>query len=452
MVLEPLKMIACLAGAAMISWRLLAVSLIVAPLAGYVMVRLAKSLKKANRKSMEEMAQLFTRLAESIAGIQSVKAFSMERYERRQFHQGGKKCYSKAMRIMLFNALGRATGEFMGMGIICMAILVGAYLVSQQKTSILGIPIMDKPLSLGALMAFYALLAGASDPARKLAEVMNPLQRGLAASDRIYEVLDREPTIVDPKEPKTLYNPRPELVFENLSFHYVPDKPVLRHLNLRIPFGETVALVGPNGCGKTTLASLLLRFYDPVAGAVKLDGIDLRELRMRDIRQMTGLVAQQAVLFDDTVRNNIRYGSPNASDDEVTAAAEKAFAHRFIVEKLQDGYDTIVGERGGKLSGGQRQRVLLARAILRDPKFLILDEATSQIDLESEQLIHKVLEQFVRNRTTLLITHRMSSIALANRIIVMDAGQIIDCGSHDELVRRCGLYQRLHDLGFRQTA
>jgi ATP-binding cassette subfamily B protein/subfamily B ATP-binding cassette protein MsbA len=244
----------------------------------------------------------------------------------------------------------------------------------------------------------------------------------------------------------------PELVFDRVSFQYAPEHRVLNEVELRIPFGETVAIVGPNGCGKTTLVNLLPRFCDPTAGAVRLDGIDLRDLRLKELRRMIGLVAQQAMLFDDTILNNIRYGSPHASDDEVIAAAEQAFAHRFILEKLTEGYATTVGERGCRLSGGQRQRILLARAILRNPKFLILDEATSQVDLESEQLIHRVLEQFVRGRTTLLITHRMSSIALADRIVVMDNGRIIDAGKHHELLGRCELYMRLQQLGFQRAA
>ena len=452
MILEPLKIVACLIGAALICWRLLVVSLLVAPLAAWIIVRLSQSLKKANRRAMEEMGKLYEQLSETFSGIYAVKAFGMERHERRRFHERGKSYFRKAMRIMFYNALGRASSEFLIMVIVCIAIVTGAFLVINQQTTLLGIPIMDRPLGLGPLLGFYALLIGVSDPARKMSEVWNTLQRGMAGADRLYEALDKVPKIVDPPEPKALPSLRPDLVFENVTFHYQKGQTVLSDINLTVRFGETVAIVGPNGCGKTTLCNLLPRFYDPIAGAVKLAGIDLRELRIKDIRSLTGLVAQQAMLFDDTVWNNIRYGSPQAKRDEVIAAAEKAFAHKFITEKLPHGYETEVGERGGALSGGQRQRIVLARAILRDPKFLILDEATSQIDLESEQLIHRVLEQFIRGRTTLLITHRMSSIALADKIVVMDQGRILDAGSHDELVRRCDLYGRLYHLGFKEIA
>jgi ATP-binding cassette subfamily B protein/subfamily B ATP-binding cassette protein MsbA len=452
MILEPLKMMTCLVCAAIICWKLLIISLLVAPLAAYVMVRLVRSMRKANRRAMEDVSLLYTVLSETLQNIQTVKAFGMERHERRRYHRSGKTVFHRTMRIAMFNALARGSAEFMGMAIICMAIGVGAYLVIHPQAAIFGVPILDKPLTLSSLMAFYALLAGVSDPARKMSEVAGVLQRGIAASDRIFDILDAQPTIVDPPVPTSLATPRPELVFEQVAFQYSTGQRVLEGIDLTIPFGQTVAIVGPNGCGKSTLVNLLPRFYDVTEGAVKLDGLDIRKLRVKELRRLIGLVAQQATLFDETVMNNIRYGSPQATDEQVIAAAEKAHAHRFIIERLEKGYQTTVGERGGRLSGGQRQRVLLARAILRDPQFLILDEATSQIDLESEQLIHKVLETFIRGRTTLMITHRLSSIALADRIVVMDGGRIIDSGTHEQLMGRCELYSKLHRLGFQQAA
>lgn len=450
--LEPLKMLACLIGAALICWRLLLLSLVIAPLAAFLYYKLAQSLKRANRRAMEQMSQLYGRITESLTGILSVKAFGMEQHERRRFHEASKLFFFRSQRIAVYFALARTSTELTGTIIISLAVLAGAYLVLNQQTTLLGIKIMERPLSSGSLLAFYALLAGVSDPARKLADVFNYIQRGLAAADRIYEVLDAEPTIVDPPKPEVLRNPKPEVVFENVSFHYQPGQPVLKNISLRIPFGKTVAVVGPNGCGKSTLISLLLRFYDPVEGSIKLDHFDLRQLRQQDVRDHIGLVAQNAMLFDDTVMANIRYGSPHATDADVIEAATKAHAHRFITEKLEKGYDTMVGERGGKLSGGQRQRVLLARAILRDPAILILDEATSQIDLESEQLIHRVLEQFTRGRTTLMITHRVASLALADEVIVLDGGRVLDVGTHDQLIARCDLYRRLYQLGFKASA
>jgi ATP-binding cassette subfamily B protein/subfamily B ATP-binding cassette protein MsbA len=450
--LEPLKMLACFIGAAFICWRLLILSLIVAPLACYIAYKLAQSLKRANHRAMEQLSELYGRISEALSGIQAVKAFGMERHERHRFHLESKNFFYKSLRIAVYNAWARTSAELTGTVIISLAILAGAYLVLNQQTTLFGIKIMDRPLSSGSLLAFYALLAGVSDPARKLSDVFNYIQRGLAGADRVYEVIDAPSAIVDPPRPERLLNPRPEVVFDNVSFHYNPGQPVLKNISLRIPFGKTVAVVGPNGCGKSTLISLLLRFYDPVEGHVKLDELDLRNMRQRDLRERIGLVAQQAILFDDTVAANIRYGSPGATDAEVLDAAAKAHAHRFITEKLEHGYETLVGERGNKLSGGQRQRILLARAILRDPAILILDEATSQIDLESEQLIHRVLEQFTRGRTTLMITHRVASLALADEVIVLDGGRVLDSGTHDQLLTRCDLYRRLYQVGFKASA
>jgi ATP-binding cassette subfamily B protein/subfamily B ATP-binding cassette protein MsbA len=413
---------------------------------------LAKSLKRANRRAMEEMSQIYNVLDETFQGIKVVKAFTMERSERRRFHQGSKNYYFKSMRIAYVDSLTRPVTELMGVMTIGMAMLAGAYLTINNKTHLFTMRMSDEVMSPAMLLLFYGLLAGVSDPARKLSEVFSRIQRGAAAAERIFQLLDREPTIVDPPQPKRLGRHTRDIVFDRVRFQYAQGATVLEDINLRIPFGETLAIVGPNGCGKSTLANLIPRFYDPTSGSVRLDGHDVRDVSLRDLRRQIGLVTQETLLFDDTVYNNIRYGAPLASRAEVIAAARQAHAHRFIEERLSDGYETVVGPRGSMLSGGERQRIALARAILREPTMLILDEATSQIDLESEQLIHKVLEQFTRNRTTIMVTHRMNVLALADRIVVMSTGRILDVGTHEQLLGRCEFYRRLHDIQFKQIA
>lgn len=449
---EPLKMLACFIGAAVICWRLLLLSLVIAPLAAFVIGRLSVTLKRANRRAMEGMSQIYNVLEETIRGIKIVKAFTMEPAERWRFHHISKQYYHKAMRIARYDALTRPVTELMGIMTICVALVVGAYLVLNNETHLLGIRMSNRPLSIAALAAFYAFLAGVSDPARKLSDVFNRLQRAAAAADRIYAMIDREPSVANPVRPKTLTRHHRDLVFEGVHFRYCKDTPVLVDVNLRVGFGERLAIVGPNGCGKSTLVNLLLRFFDPGSGTIRIDGVDLRDVKIRDLRRQIGLVTQETVLFDDTVYKNILYGAPSATRDQVIEAAKQAHAHRFINERLERGYETSVGPGGSALSGGQRQRIALARAILRDPAILILDEATSQIDLESEQVMHRVLESFMRHRTTILVTHRMSTLALANRIVVMDGGQILDTGTHDELLKRCELYHRLYHIQFRDIA
>jgi len=455
LVREPLKGAACLIGAAFISWRLLVLSLVIVPLAALAIRWLAKMLKRANRRAMEGMAQLYSTLEETFRAIKVVKAFTMEREERRRFHVDSKKYYKKSMRITRYDSLSHPMTEVLGMLVISLAMMAGAYLALEGKTHLLGIRMSPRPMSLGALLLFYGLLAGAADPARKLSDVFSRLQRAAAASDRIYALLDREPTLRDPDAPVRLPRHSRDLVFDGVNFSYRPGNPVLEDINLRIGFGETLAIVGPNGCGKSTLVNLILRFADPESGEVRLDGVPLPAARIRDVRAQIGLVTQEPLLFDDTVYANIRYGSPQATREEVLQAAQRAQAHRFIEADLPEGYDTVVGMMGGRLSGGQRQRITLARAILRDPPILLLDEATSQVDLESERLIQNVLEQFIRNRTTVIITHRLAVLALADRIAVMEGGRILDVGSHEELLARCALYGRLYEIQFedlRQSA
>lgn len=449
---EPLKMVGCFAAAAYICWPLLVLTMVIAPPAGYCISRLSRSLKRANRRAMEEMSSLYNILGEAFTGIKVVKGFTMERYERRRFHNNSKQIYTKSMKIARYDAMVNPITEMMGIGMICTALLAGAYLVLRQQTHLLGIPMSQRPLTFPALIMFYGFLVGATDPARKLSDIFNRLQRAAAAADRVYQLLDREPAVRDVARPRVLNQVAGRLTFENVDFAYTPDSLVLENVSLTIRPGETLAIVGPNGCGKTTLVNLIPRFFEPRSGKVLLDGVDLRELKTRDLRRHIGIVTQDPVLFDDTVLNNIRYGTTHATREQVIDAARRAHAHRFIESKLEDGYETIIGPGGNRLSGGQRQRLALARAILRDPTILILDEATSQIDIESEHLIHQVLEQFTKGRTTVMITHRLSTLDLADRVLVMNAGKVVDIGTRDELLRRCPFFQRLYQLQREEAA
>jgi ATP-binding cassette subfamily B protein/subfamily B ATP-binding cassette protein MsbA len=445
---EPLKMVVCLVGAAWICWQLLVLSLILAPIGSFLTRQLAMSLKRANRRAMEEMAQLYTTLEEAFRGIKVVKSFTMERRERRRFHYNAKTYYRKMMRIAFYDSLLHPLSEIMGIITISLALLAGAYLVLTGHTTLFGITMCSRPLEIESLTLFYAFLIGSADPMRKMSDIFTRIQRAAAASDRIYALLDRQPSIRDPQHPRRLGRHATDLVFEKVEFAYTPGRPVLRDINLRIQFGETIGVVGPSGCGKSTLANLIPRFADPTAGSIRLDGIPLRDVRLRALRGQVGLVTQEPLLFDDTVMNNIRYGSPRATEEQVIAAAKQAHAHWFIEHELTDAYETSLGPMGGQLSGGQRQRIALARAILRDPALLILDEATSQIDLESEQIIQRVLAHFTEGRTTVIVTHRLGLLALAHRIVVMQDGRIVDVGSHEDLLRRCEFYHRLYEIQF----
>ncbi len=449
---EPFKMIACFLGAAYFSWRLLLLTIIIAPLAFLAISWLAKAVKRANRRAMEELSTIFETLTDTLSGIQLIKAFTMESSERARFGGSAKTLYFRQMKIAGYGSLVSPITEVAGVAMVVLAAMAGGYLVLNHQTLLLGVRISETPLTHGQMSVFFAMLVGMSDPARRLSGVLNQIQKASASADRVYQVLDREPAIVDPKQPQALPQPLATIRFEGVSFEYETNKPILTDVNLEVCHGETVAIVGPNGCGKSTLLSLLPRFYDVTGGAVKLGGVDLREARLRDLRGRIGIVSQQALLLNDSVRANIGYGTPGATDRLIEEAAKKAYAHSFITERLPDGYDTMVGPGGARLSGGQRQRIALARAILRDPEILILDEATSQIDVESEQLIHKVLEEFTKDRTTLVITHRPSTLSLADRVVVMNAGTIEDIGTPDELLARCDLFRRLCNVDYRHTA
>ena len=445
-------MLACFAVAASVSWRLLLLTLVIAPIAGLTIHLLAKAIKRAHRRAMQELSAIFETLTETMSTIKLIKAFTMESTEQQRFHESATLYYNRQMKTARYNSLVHPLTEFLGVLMILLTAMVGGYLVLNEQTHILSLKISDVPLTHGRMSLFFAMMAGMADPARRLSALLNRLQRGAAASDRVYEILDRQSILTDPLQPQPLPRLKRALKFEDVHFHYTPEKPVLRGVNLEVRAGETIAILGLNGCGKSTLLNLVPRLYDPIEGAISIDGVDLRNVRMQDLRRRIGLVSQETLLLNETVAFNIAYGSPDATQDAIEAAARQAHAYKFITEKLSDGFQTIAGPAGNRLSGGQRQRLALARVILRDPEILILDEATSQIDLESEQLIHQVLKEFMRNRTALVVTHRLSTIGLADRIVVMENGTISNIGTHDELIECCGLYQRITSLASRKSA
>jgi ATP-binding cassette subfamily B protein/subfamily B ATP-binding cassette protein MsbA len=449
---EPMKMLTCLVGASLISWRLLAFSLLLTPLTAFLVRQLAGSIKRSTRRALEEVSNLYGVLNESFSGIQTVQAFTLEHLVRRKFRSVSQECLRKLMRISLYKAVTKPLTETLGIGVICLALAAGAYLSVNQQTHIWGIRLCDRPLSLPALLLFYGLLIGAVEPSRKLSDVFNTVQAAIPAADRLFLLLDRQPDIASPPHPRRLARPHRRIVFEGVHFEYTAGHPVLSNINLELLFGETVAIVGPNGSGKTTLTNLIPRFYDPHQGAVLIDGVDLREVHLRSLRKRIGLVTQRTVLFDDTVRNNIRYGRLGAAEADVVRAAQQARAHEFIMQQLELGYDTNLGAGGQRLSGGQRQRIALARALIRDPEILILDEATNQIDFESERLIQQALRQFRGGRTVLVVTHRFSTLQLADRIVVMNNGQIEDVGTRNQLAERCELFRRLYAGQFAESA
>jgi subfamily B ATP-binding cassette protein MsbA len=416
-------------------WFLAIFALGVFPLCVIPLVKFGRRLRKISTRSQETMADVSVLLHETIVGARIVKGFCREDYEAKRFAREAWRLFGLRMKDVSTRALSSPLMEFLGGLGIAAIIFYGGYQVIEGTST---------P---GTFFSFLTALIMLYEPVKRLSGLNNEIQNGLAAATRVYQVLDTVPQIVDQPGAVDLEPLRKEIVFREVSFAYQPGQPVLKGIDLRVPAGQVVAMVGTSGGGKTTLVNLLPRFYDVDGGEVLIDGVDIRRATLASLRGQIAIVTQQTILFNDTVRANIAYGRDGASDREVWAAAEAAYATDFI-KRLPQGLDTMIGEGGVLLSGGERQRLSIARALLADRPILILDEATSNLDTESEMFVQKALENLMRGRTTFVIAHRLSTVKRADRILVISNGEVVEEGRHDELVAKDGAYARLHRMQF----
>ena len=419
-----------------ISWKLTLATLIAMPIVMGLWNAFRQRIWKGVLKVWDAVGEVSSHIQESIGGVRLVKATGSEEYEADRFRTLTRRQYKATIRNERLRQLFPSANEI----IIATALLIVLWFGSRQV-------LVEGTLGPEAFIAFAVLAARILPPLKWLGKFPSVVQPGLAAAHRAFELLDAEPEITQAPDPQPVHGFRDAIRFEDVHFAYEPEEPVLKGVDLEIARGEVVALVGPSGAGKTTVANLVPRFYDPVAGRITLDGTDLRELDIEQLRGLMGIVTQETILFHDTVRTNIAYGLDDVADADLEAAAEAAHAHGFITE-LPEGYDTVLGEQGARISGGQRQRIAIARALLRDAPILILDEATSALDTQSEALVQDAIERLMEHRTVLVIAHRLSTVRKADRIVVMKGGEVMDVGPHEELLERDGLYRNLYRLQF----
>lgn len=430
---NPILIIIYLIGMIVISWQLTVFVLVLLPLAGYVMGQVGKKLKRKSLEGQQQWGGLMSQIEETLGGLRIIKAFNAEKKIQARFENSNDRFRRTTIRIYRRQQMAHPMSEFLGTATIAIVLWYGGTLILSNHSTI------DASTFIYYLVIFYSII----NPAKDLSKSVYAIQKGLASMDRIDKILKAESNINDPADPKKIELNK-EIRYNNIWFKYQHDW-VLKGVDLVIPKGKTVALVGQSGSGKSTLVDLLPRFYDVDKGSITIDGTDIRDASLYDLRGLMGNVNQEAILFNDTFFNNISFEVEGATLEQVKEAARIANAHEFIMAS-EDGYNTNIGDRGGKLSGGQRQRISIARAILKNPPILILDEATSALDTESERLVQEALENLMRNRTTIVIAHRLSTIRNADEICVMHEGEIVERGRHEELLDLKGYYKRLCDM------
>ena len=418
------------------NWRLAMITFIVLPIAAYPIVRFGRLFRKVSISTQEEVANVSNILHETITGNRIVKAFTKEEYEGKRFLRQVTSLFVLTMKDAKYRCLQHPMMEFIGGGAIALIIWFG------------GKGVIGGNMTPGTFFAFLTALIAAYEPVKGVTRINSTIQQGLAAATRVFAILDIEPEIQDKKNAIKLPLFSSQIEFNNLNFRYDDEAPVLSNINLTVPAGEALAIVGPSGGGKTTLTNLIPRFLDLKEGSILIDGVDIRDVTVASLRNQIAMVTQQTILFNDTVRNNIAYGDQQAAEHQVFEAAKAAHAFDFI-QALPNGFDTMIGEGGARLSGGQRQRISIARAILKNAPILILDEATSALDTESEHEVQKALENLMNERTTLVIAHRLSTIKNADRIIVIKDGVIIEQGTHESLISQKGEYEMLYNMQYK---
>ncbi len=416
-------------------WRLALMSMIFLPMAAAPIIIFGKKFRRVSTRYQKGVGEATNILHETIGGTRIVKAFCMEKVEEKRFAAQIQHLFNTLMTETKYRCLSHPMIEFMGGVGISLIIWFG------------GMQVLKGTSTMGAFMSFLAALIMLYEPVKGVSKINSTIQSGLAAATRIFNLLDVAPGIVEKPDAVVLPPFHDSIEFKEVSFSYEKDEPVLYRVNLKVKRGEILAVVGPSGGGKTTLANLLPRFHDVDSGALLFDGHDTRDLTLHSLRSQIALVTQQTILFNDTVYNNIAYGSRDCTEEDVRRAADAAFALGFI-EELPDGFATVIGESGARLSGGQQQRISIARAILKDAPVLVLDEATSALDTESERKVQQALENLMKNRTTIVIAHRLSTIKNADRIIVMQAGRLVEEGTHDRLLAEHGVYEGLYNMQY----